>query len=625
MTIELPTSANAADGVLGDRYRLIAPIGRGASAVVYLAQDTSLRRQVAVKVLHAGLRDDAAFLERFRKEARSAASLSHPNIMSVHDWGDAEQTFLVMEYLGGGSLRAMLDQESRLSPSQTIAIGLEACRGLHYAHEQGLVHRDIKPANLLFGHEGRLRIADFGLARALADSGWTDPGDHLVGTARYASPEQAQGHRLTPASDVYSLGLVLLEAITGAVPFDSDTSVGTLMARVENDVPIPDLPTKLADALGAMTARDPEERSTATKAGIALLQAAEGLPRPLPLQLAGAVSETVDLDDLDQTTHAPADEHIDLTEVGGTPVVAETDDGPTRRWPLLLITIVGLAIAGWFGWAQLQDALPAQREVPAIVGVERDAALEQLGTFWELVEKKERVINVPLGAVTRTNPAAGEQLTEGETLEYWVSLGRPLILVPKADIVGRSREQAILTIEAAQLTVGTITEEVNEDVGAGLVVAVISTAPEVPQGDPIDLIVSLGPRPRPVPAPQPGQDSVDFIALLDDLGIGANVTEDWDPVVPAGEVVSTDPEAGKRIDKGTIIDVVVSKGPEPVPVPETSGLALFPAIEALGEVGLLAGEVGGSGEAGCLVVGTDPPEGTMIQPGNPVDILMSDC
>ncbi|HEX6596566.1 MAG TPA: protein kinase, partial [Acidimicrobiales bacterium] len=172
--------------VLGGRYRLAAAIGTGASAHVFLADDVRLGRRVAVKVLHPALADDAAFLKRFRAEARAAAALNHPNVLAVYDWGEeADGPFIVTEFLGGGSLRAMLDRGHRLTPSQVLLVGLMAARGLDYAHRRGLVHRDIKPANLLFDDEGRMRIADFGLARALAEAAWTEPSGALLGTARY--------------------------------------------------------------------------------------------------------------------------------------------------------------------------------------------------------------------------------------------------------------------------------------------------------------------------------------------------------------------------------------------------------------------------------------------------------
>ena len=215
--------------VLGGRYRLIAPIGTGASAQVFLADDVKLRRRVAVKVLHPALADDQAFLRRFRAEARAAAALSHPNLMAVYDWTDENDPYLVLEYLGGGSLRALLDRGRRLTVGQAVVVGLEAARALDYAHSKGFVHRDIKPANLLFGDEGRLRIADFGLARALSEATWTEPGDGLVGTARYAAPEQASGARVDGKADIYALGLVLIEAVTGTVPLTSESALSTLL------------------------------------------------------------------------------------------------------------------------------------------------------------------------------------------------------------------------------------------------------------------------------------------------------------------------------------------------------------------------------------------------------------
>ncbi len=275
--------------VLSDRYRLLAPIGTGASASVYLADDVTLRRRVAVKILHAALAEDEAFLRRFRAEAQAAAALNHPNVMAVYDWGHDDVPFLVTEYLGGGSLRTMLDQGQRLSPAQTLMIGLEASRGLDYAHRRGFVHRDIKPANLLFDEEARLRIADFGLARALAEAAWTEPQGAVLGTARYASPEQARGETLDGRSDVYSLALVMIEAVTGHVPFSGDTTIGTLMARVDRPVEVPDELGPLRAPLLAAGVTRPDDRPDAATFTRSLLIAAEQLDRPAPLVLAGAM------------------------------------------------------------------------------------------------------------------------------------------------------------------------------------------------------------------------------------------------------------------------------------------------------------------------------------------------
>src|SRR5437867_2864107 len=275
--------------VLGGRYRLLAPIGTGASAHVFLAEDVSLRRRVAVKVLHAALDHDEAFLRRFRAEAQAAAALSHPNIMAVFDWGeDDDGPYLVLEHLSGGSLRSILDDGHRLSPSQALAVGLQAARGLDYAHRRGFVHRDIKPANLLFDDEGRLCIADFGLARALAEAAWTEPAGAVLGTARYASPEQARGEPVDGRADVYSLALVLIEAVTGVVPFTADTTIATLMARVDKPVEVPAELGALRKVLERAGRPDPVNRPDAGELGVGLMAAAEELAKPERLPLAGA-------------------------------------------------------------------------------------------------------------------------------------------------------------------------------------------------------------------------------------------------------------------------------------------------------------------------------------------------
>ena len=230
--------------VVSGRYRLVAPLGSGSSAQVFLADDVNLGRQVAVKMLQPALADDDRFLRRFRTEAQTVAAISHPNVVVIHDWGEDDVPYLVSEYLAGGSLRAMIDAASAgdgplLTPSQALLVGLDVCRGLAYAHNAGLVHRDLKPANLLFDVEGRLRIADFGLARAIAEAAVTEPEGAVMGTARYAAPEQARGERLDGKADIYSLAVLLVEAVTGVAPFASDTTLGTLMARVDKDLEVP--------------------------------------------------------------------------------------------------------------------------------------------------------------------------------------------------------------------------------------------------------------------------------------------------------------------------------------------------------------------------------------------------
>src|SRR5947208_149693 len=350
--------------VLGGRYRLLAPISTGASAHVFLAEDVSLRRRVAVKVLHAALAHDEAFLRRFRAEAQAAAALSHPNIMAVFDWGeDDDGPYLVLEHLSGGSLRSLLDEGHRLSPSQALGVGPQTARGLDYAHRRGFVHRDIKPANLLFDDEGRLCIADFGLARALAEAAWTEPPGAVVVSARYASPEQARGASLDGKSDVYSLALVLVEAVTGEVPFAADTTIATLMARVNAPLVAPPELGALGPVIERAGVPDPEQRPDAARLGHDLDRAARELPAPDPLLLAGSVKDdgTAPRDPDMTVLSAPAlfDQALTPHEV----VIPER----RRRWPLwALLAVLLVAVGGAAAYAVVQSRIPTH-VVPSVV------------------------------------------------------------------------------------------------------------------------------------------------------------------------------------------------------------------------------------------------------------------
>ncbi|HYV59771.1 MAG TPA: serine/threonine-protein kinase, partial [Acidimicrobiia bacterium] len=280
--------ADLAGRVLADRYRLLAPIGAGGSGRVYVADDVHLRRRVAVKVLHGALADDAGFLRRFRAEAQLAASLHHPNITTVYDWGEDDVPFMVLELLSGGSLRGMLDEGVRLSPGQAADVGRHVAAALSYAHSRGLVHRDIKPANLLFDEHGNVRVADFGLARALAEASWTEPTGALVGTARYAAPEQGTGATLDRRADLYALGIVLVESVTGRVPDVADTLIGTLAVRARTPLSAPEELGALAPVVERAGRPQPSERyPDATTMADALADASRHLPPPGPLTLVG--------------------------------------------------------------------------------------------------------------------------------------------------------------------------------------------------------------------------------------------------------------------------------------------------------------------------------------------------
>ncbi|HYA67353.1 MAG TPA: protein kinase, partial [Acidimicrobiales bacterium] len=441
----MPTTTDSIGRVLSGRYRIESALGTGASAHVYAAWDVTLHRRVAVKVLHPALAGDAAFLRRFRSEAQSAAALAHPNVLAVFDWGEDESgPFLVSEFLGGGSVRDMLDEGRRMSISQTVKIGIQAADGLAYAHARGFVHRDIKPANLLFDTEARLRVADFGLARAFAEAAMTEPVGATVGTARYAAPEQALGHTVDGRADVYSLALVLYEAVTGVVPFSSDTTVSTLMARVGAPLPGHDALGSLADVLEAAGAPDAADRIDAATLAGRLRALATTLPAPDPLPLAMVSRAPRRLDAMeemaarDSTQHAPTmaptiygattpkaergDEAdiFDLAEAVGVADATTTRSrrrkiGPRRRWPWVAATIVlvvALLAAGGTYAVVATKILTPSRDVVSVTGLtvpEATARLRAQHLSIQVVHQRSST-TVASGVVLRMIPAAGTSM-----------------------------------------------------------------------------------------------------------------------------------------------------------------------------------------------------------------------
>lgn len=621
---------------------MIALIGLGASGEVYLADDTQLRRQVAVKVLHRSLADDEVFLSRFRAEAQTAASLSHPNVVAVHDWGEDDVPFLVTEYLGGGSLRAMLDQAGSLTASQTLLVALEATRGLEYAHRAGVIQRDIKPGNLLFDNDGHVRIADFGLAKALAEASATEPGGAILGTVRYASPEQAQGQRVQAKSDVFSLALCMVEAITGELPYDQDTPIGTLMARVDQPVVLDERFGPLRGPVERAVRIDPEERPDAGEFHVALMAAAEDLPRPEPLPLAGAMSfDPAQVDERNHTMVAPADAG---SSVGGS----ATDDAPKkgrrkrqkaaaarpaassknapaperkrRRWPwmVLMSLLIAGAVVGAIVARTASDV--AMREVPVAEGMTVDEFRAEVGEFFALEEALTRDDDFDAGTIVSTDPAAGEQLQEGSVVRYFVSQGPENRVVP-TNLEGQSLADATLFIEAVGLVVGDVERRFDEEAPPGTVVDVLTTAVEIPGGEAVDLVVSDGPAPRTVPE---GLEGLTFEQADSQLAIErlvAERAEAYDNTIEEGLVISVDPGPGTELARDSAVTLTVSLGPEPITVPDVAGLDVPTASQRLRDAGLCLNGVDGPPDTTVLV--TDPPAGTVVFPSNCILILTS--
>ncbi len=610
--------------VLGDRYRLLAPVGSGGSGHVFVADDVRLRRRVAVKMLHPALADDEAFLKRFRAEARAAAALNHPNVMAVYDWGEEEGgPYLVCEYLGGGSLRSVLDRGRRLSPSQALLVGLEAARGLDYAHRRGLVHRDIKPANLLFDDDGRLRIADFGLARALAEAAWTEPIGAVLGTARYASPEQVSGAAIDGRADVYSLALVLVEAVTGRVPFSADTTVATLMGRLDKPIDPPPELGPLAPVVARAGRPDPAERLDAAGLGSALQAVALTLPAPEPLPLAGAAT----LDDIgsqDDPTDigprsatkarpvtppkAPATPVTTHADPEATGPVAATGPEPTGPTPKVRASSKRAAVDDTV--AQAAPTTVSRRPEPRpYPPPEVSKAGRRRRHRWPYL--------VVLLLVLAGGAGAGG---------YLLVVNRAPS-VPLPSVVGQTELEAGTTLRNLKFDVE-IRQEYFDASVPGEVKAQDPPgggAATLKEGRRVVLVVSKGPRPTPVPDLR-NLDEAAARQAVEGVGhVVGSVTSRSDETVPEGAVLDWT-RKGESPPKGESIDLVVSSGPAPREIPPLAGTTYDAAVAALAAINLEVERVDAftddDGAAG-KVVATDPPAGAKAKRGTTVTVTVS--
>jgi serine/threonine-protein kinase len=609
--------------VLGGRYRLVAPVGTGASSHVYGADDTTLRRRVAVKVLQPALALDQAFLRRFRAEAQAAAALNHPNIMRVFDWGeDEEGPFLVLEFLGGGTLRDMLDAGRRLSIAQAVLVGLEAARALDYAHRRGLIHRDIKPANICFDEEGRTAIADFGLARALAEAAWTEPDGVLLGTARYAAPEAAQGKSVDGKADIYALGWVLLEAVTGDPPPVGDTTVSTLMARANQPIVAPFGLGPLGPIIDAAGIVDADDRPDAADLAVMLAEAARNLDAPAPLP----VSAVLNLD-----AHAPS-EAADPTEMGATTVLPTVGPIPVEAEPEVhgrktrrrvsmviaaLVAVAALVAAGLY----VPTILKPFHEVPVVDNVSLAQAKQRLIALnYKYDTREEFSETVPKGLPTRTDPKAGTRRREETTIHLYVSSGRAPRDIP--DVVGKTLEVAKALLEEQSFVLADpVKHEFSETVQEGIVLKREPEGDKLPGGSAVTLTVSDGPPPREI-SNWVNKKASEAKAGIEAAGLKYKEIDGYSDSIAVGNVISTSPGAGAKAEKGSTVTVTVCRGPATVTVPDVVGMNASKGIDALKAAGLTIGQVSGPRKKQQILF-QDPGGNTKAARGTPVKLYVN--
>ena len=629
--------------VLAGRYRIEAALGTGASANVYAAFDISLQRRVAIKVLHPALAADGAFLRRFRSEAQAAAALAHAHILAVYDWGeDARGPFLVLEFLGGGSLRDMLDEDRRLSIPQAASVGVQAAEGLSFAHGRGFVHRDVKPANLLFDSEGRLRVADFGLARALAEAALTEPAGATVGTARYAAPEQALGHRVDGRADVYALALVLYEAVTGVVPFTADTTISTLMARVGARLPGHDALGPLAELLDAAAEPEPADRLDAAEFATRLRALGEELDKPGRLPLAGPGGGGVVLARPSATSPRASDmtEHgmqapppagsrrglgrgDDPDVLAFAAAVGLTDEAIAarrrrRRWPWLAgigVVVAALVVAGVAFTLHTTKLLVPSHRLADVIGLTTDQANSKLhrAKLHVAVVNHRYSITVPDGIILREIPGKGTKMKEGSIVQVVLSSGPPPVPVPALSSITNDCPGVTAALAPAHLAANCSYQN-STSVAKGTVID-WNPKEQATYGTSIAVVISSGPPIATVPS-LAGSTCAAATATLQALNLAANCTQDYSSTVPNGQVIDWNPK--NPVPVGTTINIVVSKGPRPVTIPSIYGHTVSDAIAMLQNAGL--NPVSGGGSLSGHVFLSDPAEGTSVLPGTTVTI-----
>jgi len=626
------------------RYRILRKLGSGGMANVYLAEDEELGRRVAIKILNERYAGDDLFIERFRREAKSAASLSHPNIVSIYDRGEAEGTYYIaMEVIEGRSLKELIMTHGALPVHTAIGYAKQLLEALRFAHRHGIIHRDIKPHNVLVSadqqvkaNEPRLKVTDFGIARHGA-SQMTEAGS-IMGTAQYLSPEQARGAPVTAASDLYSAGVVLYEMLTGKVPFAGDSAIEIAMKHV-NELPKPpsslrpEIPPELDQIVLRALAKDPEDRYQTAEEFIEDLERVEaGLPisrstaTAATAILAGAaVGESTEL--LSESATRVAPPPTPPQRRPPYPPSSPYDEPPRKRrrwvpWLLVALLLAAAILAGWWVYNQIQDQLEAAEPVgvPNVVGIERDLAVQQIeDAELEASVEEQPSTEVEQGIVIEQSPPAGSRIAKGDTVTIVVSTGPREVEVPA--LAGRTYGEAVDILEELGLEPRRVDVFSQRPVG---VVASVDPKPGtlVDEGSVVTVRVSKGSQQIPVPDVLE-QSEESARAELEAAEFQVDVVEAPSSSTPAGLVSAQSPDPGVEAARGSTVQITISTGPEMVRVPAVEGMSEGEAQDAL-EAEDFAVEtecvvVVDPGQVG-IVQDTDPEANTLVEAGSTVTI-----
>jgi eukaryotic-like serine/threonine-protein kinase len=595
---------------LAGRYRLERRIASGGMATVYSARDEVLGRDVAIKLMHPALSHDASFAERFRREAQSAARLNHPNIVTVYDTGETDNDlFIVMELVDGTTLRSLLERFGRFDSPTARHVARGVASALDHAHAKGLVHRDVKPENVLLTPQGDVKVVDFGIAKALGPDAARLTTDRPIGTVAYVAPEQLTMKDVDGRADVYALGAMTYEMLTGRAPFHGDTPSAVAAARLRQPVLSPGISPQIDGAVAKATAARPEDRYE-TPGEFARSLGDGGAPTFLV--------ETNQLPKPEHMPPLPPASHSEAPVTDILPFKTRLRTHSKKRFRMIGAIAVVLAIAAATAYA----IAPKSARVPGLRGqtlAEARAALRRdhlvLGRISHAFDDV-----APKGTIVWSSPRAGSGVRRGTTVNLRVSRGAELFEVPT--VAGKQLEDARKIMEDAGFTLAEGDKRYSVSIPAGGVISLDPSDDHARRGTAFTALVSNGPPLVTVPSID-GKTTDDARAAIEAAGFTFGSSTDYSDTVAQGRAIRSDPAGGQLAPKGSRITAIVSRGPRPFPMPNLVGMKLDAAKARAGSLGLVVRNeyaVPGSGKPKHQVQGQNPPAGSDVRKGTGIDL-----
>lgn len=635
--------------LIDQRYRVTRRLARGGMATVYVAQDERLERPVALKVMHPHLAESDDFVERFHREARAAARIVHPGVVSVFDQGVVSgQGFLVMELIDGTNLRALLNAQGAFTIPQALRYTTDILEALRAAHRMGVIHRDIKPENILVPTDGPAKVADFGLARAVSE-GSTSATGNMLGTVAYIAPEIVLTTEANARSDLYSVGIMLYEMLTGAVPWADESPLQIASHHVSEDVPSPSatlpwIPREIDDLVAALTARNPANRCADASDALDLVaRAAASIPSDIANRRAEVAhedsrsgSETTALNtevmptQLTQAMPAPAvttatalptATTVHASTPTETPSAGELPAKMSTRAILLAVIAFLLIVAASFGgsWWWTEYGPGSYLTMPTTTGRDLADVQADLGAIGLASSVEEEFSDdVQSGIVTHSDPDGGSSVHKSTNVQLYVSKGIDMKDVP--NVVGKGQDEASRTLADAGLALGAVTDAYSEEVPPGQVISQsVAAGTSLAHDSTVDVVLSKGREPRTVPT-LTGKGASAAKSSIEALGLVASPTEAYSDTVPEGQVISQQTREGSTVYRGDSVSYTVSKGPEMVTVPDVVGLQRQEAHDKLEGAGFTVQEDLILGGFFNTVRSSDPAGGSKVKKGSTVTI-----